>query len=118
MAKEISIGVTISFRKGGAQVSRSESITVDVTGDAFSHEVQAVGITEEELAQGSEVGTPGYMFIKNLDATNYVEIGSTTGVYDIKLKAGEVCLYRHNSATVYAKANTAICNVEYLLMED
>ena len=117
MAKEISIGVTISFQKGGAQVSRSEAITVDVTGDAFSHEVQEVGTSEEQLAQGADLGTPGYIFIKNLDATNYVEIGSTTGVYDIKLKAGEVCLYRHNSATVYAKANTGACNVEYLLIE-
>ncbi len=118
MAKEISIGVTISFRKSGAQVSRSETITVDVTGDAFSHEVQAIGTSEEVLVQGADLGTPGYMFIKNLDTTNYVEIGSTTGVYDIKLKAGEVCLYRHNSATAYAKANTAACNVEYLLIED
>ena len=118
MANEIAILVNLSFSKGGASVSRSESIQVTVTGDAFSHEVQAIGTTEEELAQGADLGTPGYMFIKNLDATNYVEVGSTTGVYDIKLKAGEVCLYRHNSATVYAKANTAACNVEYLLIEE
>ena len=39
------------------------------------------------------------------DATNFVEVGSTTGVYDIKLLAGEFALYRHNSATVYAKAD-------------
>lgn len=118
MSKEISITMAISFKKGGAQVRRSESITVDVTGDAFSHEVQEIGTSEEQLAQGADLGTPGYMFIKNMDATNYVEVGSTTGVYDIKLKAGEVCLYRHNSATVYAKANTLACKVEYLLIED
>ncbi len=118
MANELTIGISISFSKGGASCSRSETVSVTVSGDAFSHEVQAVGITEEALAQGADLGTPGYMFIKNLDATNYVEIGSTTGVYDIKLKAGEPALYRHNSATVYAKANTAICNVEYFLIED
>ena len=117
MANEIAISVSISFSKGGATVSRLEAIQVTVTGDAFSHEVQEVGTAEEELAQGADLGTPGYMFIKNLDATNYVEVGSTTGVYDIKLKAGEIALYRHNSATVYAKANTAACLCEYLLIE-
>ena len=118
MADELSIGVTMSFSKGGAIARRAERISVDVTGDALTHEVQEVGTSEEELAQGADLGTPGYLFIKNLDATNYVEIGSTTGVYDIKVKAGEVALYRHNSSTIYAKANTAACKVEYLLIED
>lgn len=118
MANELSLRATISFKKGGAECTRYENISVTVSGDAFSHEVQSVGTTEEALAQGAELGTPGYMFIKNMDATNYVEIGSTTGVYDIKLKAGEFCIYRHNSATVYAKANTAAVLVEYFLVED
>ena len=118
MSDELVIGLTFSFSKSGAKVIRSENISVDITGDAFSHEVQSVGTTEEALAQGADLGTPGYILIKNLDSTNYVEVGSTTGVYDIKLKAGEVALYRHNSATVYAKANTAACLVEYVLIED
>lgn len=118
MSDEISIVATMSFSKGGAKDNRAESIQVDVTGDAFSHQVQEVGTTEEELAQGADLGTPGYMFLKNLDSTNYVEVGSTTGVYDIKMKAKEIALYRHNSATVYAKANTSACKVEYLLIED
>ena len=117
MADELRIGVVMSFEKGGAKAHRAEHIEVDVTGDAFNHDVQAVGITEEQLAQGADLGTPGYVLLKNLDATNYVEVGSTTGVYDIKLLAGEVAIYRHNSATIYAKANTAICNVEYFLIE-
>ena len=118
MANEISLSASLIFSKGGASVSRLENIQVDVTGDAFSYEVQEVGTSEEVLAQGADLGTPGYMFIKNLDATNYVEVGSTTGVYDIKLKAGEFAIYRHNSATVYTKANTGACNVAYLLIED
>lgn len=117
MSDELRIRVIFSFSKSGAKVSRSENISVDVTGDAFTHEVQSVGTTEEALAQGADLGTPGYILIKNLDATNYVEVGSTTGVYDIKLLAGEIALYRHNSATIYAKANTAACLVEYALIE-
>ena len=117
MAGELSLKVSLSFSKGNAEVRRSEGISVTVTGDAFSHEVQSVGTTEEALAQGADLGTPGYLLVINLDATNYVEVGSTTGVYDIKLLAGEFALYRHNSATVYAKANTAACLVEFVLIE-
>lgn len=117
MSSELSITVRLNFSKSGAKVSRTENISVDVTGDAFTHEVQSVGTSEEELAQGADLGTPGYLLVINHDGTNYVEVGSTTGVYDIKLLAGEVALYRHNSATVYAKANTGACLVEYVLIE-
>ena len=118
MANELRVTTKVNFSKGGAVVTRSFSQDVTITGDMFSHDVQSIGTVEEELAQGADLGTPGYVLIKNLDATNYVEIGSTTGIYDIKLKAGEVALYRHNSATVYGKANVAACLVEYIIFED
>jgi len=117
MADELSVTTKVNFSKGGATVTRSFTVDVDITGDAFTHNVQSVGTSEEELTQGADLGTPGYVLIKNLDATNYVEVGSTTGVYDIKLLAGEVALYRHNSATVFAKSNTAACLVEYIIFE-
>ena len=117
MADELKLRISLRFSKGSAKVNIQESDSITVTGDAFEHAVQEVGTSEEALAQGADVGTPGFLLVKNLDATNYVEIGSTTGVYDIKLLAGEFCLYRHNSATIYAKANTAACNVEYCLIE-
>jgi hypothetical protein len=112
------LNLSVGFSKGGASVTKSKSLNVTVTGDAFTHAVQEVGTVEEELVQGADLGTPGYVYIINLDSTNYVEIGSTTGVYQIKLKAGEFALFRHNSSTIYAKANTGACNVEYLIVED
>jgi len=117
MSDELRIGVILSYSKGGAPENRVEHIEVDVTGDSFIHQNQSVGTSEEELTQGADLGSPGYVFIKNLDATNYVEVGSTTGVYDIKLLAGEIAIYRHNSNTLYAKANTAACLVEYIIIE-
>ena len=117
MSDELRIGIVLSFSKGGAKINRSEHFEVDVTGDAFTHEVQSVGTDEEELPQGANLGTPGYIFIKNMDSTNYVEFGSTTGVYDLKLQAGESSVYRHNSATLYGKANSAACLVEYIIIE-
>ena len=117
MSNELRLGITLNFLKSGATLNRTFTKEITVTGDAFEHAVQSVGTTEEALAQGADLGTPGYAMIVNLDATNYVEIGSTTGVYDIKLKAGEAALYRHNSATIYAKANSSACLVEYIIIE-
>ena len=117
MADEITVTLSVVYDNNGVEFTRSLSDSITQTGDTFTWEIQSVGTSEEELAQGAELGTPGIMVVHNLDATNYVEIGSTTGVYDIKLLAGEFAIYRHNSATVYAKANTAACLVEYLLFE-
>uniref|UniRef100_A0A6M3K389 Uncharacterized protein n=1 Tax=viral metagenome TaxID=1070528 RepID=A0A6M3K389_9ZZZZ len=117
MSDELRLGIVLSFSKSSASIKKAFHIDVDVTGDAYESAVQAIGTSEEQLAQGADLGTPGYVLVKNLDATNYVEIGSTTGVYDIKLLAGEVSLWHHNSATIYAKANTSSVNVEYTIIE-
>ena len=118
MANELTLTASMLFDKGGVTPKLTASIQATITGDAYTRGVQTVGTTEEELVQGADLGTPGFVMIKNLDATNYVEIGATTGVYGIKLKAGEFALYRHNSATVFAKANTTACNVEFFIVED
>jgi len=117
MSDELRLGVVLSFSKGNASLKKADHIEVDVTGDAYESAVQEIGTSEEQVAQGADLGTPGYVYVKNMDATNYVEIGSTTGVYDIKLLAGEIALWHHNSATIYAKANTAAVKIEYSIIE-
>jgi len=111
----ISIGGTLS---NNVRVPpTSYHATIDVAGDVAMKCQQSVATSEVELTQGTSLGTPGYIMIKNLDTSNYVEVGSTTGVYDIKLLAGDIAVWRHNSATIYAKANTAAVLVEYVLVE-
>ena len=117
MANELSIRVQLSFSKGGAKVSRNISKSITVTGDAFTSGVQSIGTASEEiLYQGAELGTLGYVFIINLDATNYIQVG-ITGQYSIRVRAGEFALFRAD-ADIYAKANTGACLVEYVLIED
>ena len=53
--------------------------------------------------------------MKNIDATNFVEVG-LTGSYTIKLLAGESAVFRADGA-LYAKADTAACDVEYIIVE-
>uniref|UniRef100_A0A6M3KCC4 Uncharacterized protein n=1 Tax=viral metagenome TaxID=1070528 RepID=A0A6M3KCC4_9ZZZZ len=115
MSNELTLRTSISFNKGDAKVNRTDGISVDVTGDAFSHEVQSIPTSNTALTEGAAVGTPGYVWIKNLDTTNYVTVG-LTGSYAIKLLAGEFALFRAAGA-VFALADTASCLVEYVIIE-
>lgn len=117
MANELSIVVSVAFNSGGASTQRSESISVDVTGDAFTHQVQLIAqATPTALVEGDAIGNPGYIFIKNLDADNTVSVG-LSGQYSISLKPGEIALFRAAEA-IYGKATTADCLVEYWMIEE
>ena len=118
MSDELTITMSIKFSKDGAEIpNRRETLSIDVTGDSFTHQVLSIGTAEEELTQSADLGTPGWCFVKNFDDTNYVEVG-LTGSYTVKVKAGESALFRFDGATMYAKANTAACLVEYIIVED
>lgn len=75
--------------------------------------------TSEESNAFTELTTEGWLMMQNMDATNYVEWGFSTGVYGGRLKAGEFALFRCNPAlTLYMKANTAACKVVVYCLED
>ena len=114
MANELRLQVDLRYNKNGRIIEEKESIWVDVAGDNVIRNIQEVGTSEEAL-QSIDGGTQGYLLIKNLDSTNYVEVG-LTGEYTAKLKAGEIALFRC-AGTVFAKANTAACDVDYILIE-
>ena len=122
MPNELSVMASVSFSKGGAKVTRQVSKRVTITGNAFSHGVQTlVAASEAELVQLAAVGDPGWVLIINLDGTNFVEVGATTGVYTIKILPGEFALYRHakdETVTVLALADTGNVDVEYFIFED
>ena len=115
MADELRLGVVLSFSKGSAGVNKTANIEVDVAGDSYVSAVQEIGTTEEVLVEPDALGTPGYVYVRNMDATNYVEVGITAS-YTIKLLAGDFALFPA-AAAIYAKANTAACNVEYIIIE-
>ena len=119
MANELTVSIRLKFSKantGEAKRAYSKSITVD--GDSFVHGVQSIGTTEEEIAQLADLGTPGWVLLINQDATNYVEAGKSTGVYTVKMEAGEPALFRLDGTALLAKANTSACLVEYYIFED
>lgn len=77
-----------------------------------------IGTSEESIAFG-ELGTLGWLIMRNLDATNYIEWGFATTVYGGRLEAGESAHFRLNpSTTLYLKADTAACKALVYAIED
>ena len=116
MANELRIEAQLEYSKSGVKQNKHDSAYADVSGDSFTHVVQEVGISNELIVIGSDVTTWGYVYLKNLDSTNYVEVG-LTGSYSIKLKPEEVALFRA-APVLYARANTAAVDLEIMVIED
>ena len=122
MANEVTLSVSLNYVRGKTNITVEESnLNVDVTGDLLVHHVQNVGFASEEALDLGGVTAGGYMFARNLDATNFVSIRSGTGATNvIKLKPGEVALFRLSDAATapFAIADTAAVDLEYLLLSD
>jgi len=119
MANEITQIINLSFAKGGATTYFATSTRIDMAGTGYNSSTQEIGTTAEVVDLTGVTGTPGQMAIKNLDATNYVEIGGDSGltVFKIKLRPGKSCLIEPTSGTIYAKANTAACLIQKLAID-
>ena len=113
MANEIQVSASLSASKGGVSVNNSASRSATMAGDQMISNVQIIGTAAEALVLG-DVSTIGYVFLKNMDATNFVEIALDSGVSTqkfAKLLAGDFAIFPASTATMYAKADTANVNL-------
>jgi hypothetical protein len=119
MADELSLAISATETKSGVSTEKSFTDNFDVSGIPFISAIQAIGTSDETLQLG-DVASLGWLVMKNTDATNYVEIGYTSGTYFAKLKAGEFCAFRAGAGltAIHAKANTGAINLEYVLFSD
>ena len=124
MADELNYSVSLQFAKGSLALKR-EAVRqlADVAGDAYSANVQSIATTAGGTAVtiAAAVGTAGFAFFRNLDATNFVEVGVESGgtFYPLlKLKPGECALGRLTTTSVYARANTGAVLLETIVVED
>jgi hypothetical protein len=119
MANEITLTARMDIVNGyyapGAISVNSLQVTQAAVGAVEG--IQNIGTSEETLGVGG-LSTRGWLYIRNLDATNYVQLGFATGAYGCRLKAGEFALFRAEAAAdIYLKANTAAVNVQYRWLE-
>ena len=118
MANELTVSASLSFEKNGISAEFKElARSFDVAGDQYIRNIQSVSIAEVTLDKGG-ITTIGWIAIKNLDATNYLELtGATSGDVLAKLPAGGFAVFPVASANIFAAANTAACLVDYLMIE-
>lgn len=118
MSQELRISGSFRYTKGDVDIQKSfPTDYVDVAGGNPIENVQAVGTSYEAMLFG-DVGTPGWLFIRNIDDTNYVSL-SVDGVTEFaRLNPGEPWMSLRlgpGVTTPQLKANTLACKVEYKL---
>lgn len=122
MADEVNITITISTNKNGAEFSRSESFKADMAGDAWLIGVQDVGGDSEDIITHEDLGTYGWVFLKNLDeGSAYVDFGHSDVVADdtiCRLHGGESCVLKTAGLTeLHGKSSFGIQKIEYAIIE-
>ncbi len=92
----------------------------DVTGETAISSRMSVGTSAETIPKG-DIGTIGAIVLWNHDTTNYIEVGDDADSPSIKLfnDGGGLnyCLVCWNATNVSVKANTAACEMSYILVE-
>jgi len=124
MANEINFNGSINIRKGNLVESFTPgSITIDLASDKGDGGVQEV-CNLATCAHGEAIGVTdvslgGVFFFRNLDTTNYVEIGTqVSGVFVpfLKLLAGEYCIGRLGTVAPYGRANSGAVSLQYRIL--
>lgn len=123
MADEITVSSSLIVDNGSfdpAWSTGSQSVDQAAAGGGAPGFVN-IGTSEEAISFG-DVSTPGWAFIRNIDATNYVDIGPDSGgsmVAACRLKPGEGFAIRlHPSSTWRGQANTAAVDLVFAVLED
>lgn len=125
MPSEITINSSLAVAKSTMNLpTKGGSFTADLSGKDYSAGRMSVPTTANgtALTLATAVGTPGWAYFKNHDASNFITIGGQTGgtlVSTIKLLPGEFVVVRLALAAnaIYAISDTAACDLEWLIVE-
>lgn len=126
MSNEIQIRCSLTFSKSGASGGMDFFGSIDWAGTKYQKGRQSVGFAAEEPLNLGDAAAGGWLFIKNLDATNFVQVRRGTGEGAlIRIRGGttnkkEFCCFRLDvgASAPYVIADTAAVEIEYLLLTD
>ncbi len=121
MANEITVTCKIAVVNGNHESKITPtSHQFDQAAQGAWDSIQNIGTSEESITSFGDVTTEGWCYLRNMDATNYVQWGFATGVYGGRMEAGEPAgPFRMEPATsLFLKANTAACDVRVVVYED
>ncbi len=121
MANEISLAISFGCFKPAIMSSpigrNIPSLLRTMTGNFYSQGSILVGLSAIPIPLG-QVTTPHWMWLNNLDATNYILLQNGFASPPVgQWFAGDASWFPFYSAGVpYVVANTAPCEMEYLIL--
>ncbi len=113
----LSVFASLSNADTGETITVSPS--VETTGTHQAGGRVSVATTEVSISLPADIGDAGYAMLVNRDDANFIEVGFAAGVYVMKLAAGDVAVLPVATATaaIYARANTAPADLQYVVYE-
>lgn len=120
MANEITASIALSCSKNSAAISVTASKTFDMTGDDMLAATQIIGTSTEALDLGDITVPAAYIYIRNLDPTNFITLSIDNANADIfaKIRPGHFAMFPPpQTGPIYATANTGDCSVQVAACE-
>lgn len=127
MAQEISVTARLQATKDSVKLidaGSAAAVRLDLTGEhAADQTVTVPEAADVQLPIPGEITTIGLLYVKNLDAANFIELSYDTGVnfaanVFAKVRAGFPLLMQPSSATIYAKADTADVRIQRAVLPE
>jgi hypothetical protein len=111
MADELTASAYLSLNKSGVTLPLSiPSATFDVSGTALIAGRPSIGFAAAEALAMGEVSAPGWAYMRNVSATNFVELTLT-----IHLEPGEWFVGPISTAAPEAQADTGAVVLDYAI---
>lgn len=120
MANELSASYAFAFRPtGGKPIERASEQRVTISDMDYVVVRQTIGTSVEALAIG-DITSPRWLWVRNLDTTNYVKIRSGSGGSDfLRIEAGQDTpgiIPIEPTMTLYAIANSAAVTIDFIVL--
>lgn len=111
--------VDVSAYHGDSKNRFRTQKNITLTGTHEGGGVISVATSETSWTVPTDIGNAGYLYIVNRDTTNFVDVGTATGVYPWRMPAEGPALIplAPTTATLYFLADTAACDVEIHVWE-
>lgn len=111
MANEISVTSNCSITSAGQNVGGSGSFTANLSSLNFLGQEVTIGSATAATIPIGGLATPAIVYIKNLDATNFITVDALAALtaFPQKILPGQAICLLPTSGTIYAKANAANC---------
>lgn len=120
MSNEITLNASLAYAdsESADELLRIVDKLANISTKKYVKAKQSIGTSEEAIGLG-EVTSLGWALFVNRDSTNFISLKTATGgTIFAKLLAGEFAMFRFGSGVTapYAIADTAACQMEYLIL--